>query len=57
MLNFLRTIFRGKENENTSSKYTIDAIQEFVEENITNLIQSSIDDLGKSYEEIFLRNS
>ncbi len=52
MLNFLRTIFRGNENENTSSKYTIDAIQEFVEENITNLIQSSIDDLGKSYEEI-----
>lgn len=51
-MNFLKKLFSNNYDIDIQEKYTIKAIQKFVEENIDNLLQSSIDDIGKSYEEI-----
>lgn len=52
MLSVIKNIFRGNTKIDLREKYSLEAMQDFVEENINTIIKSSIDDLGKSPEEI-----
>ncbi len=52
MLSVLKKIFRGNTDVDVRARYSLEAVQVFVEENINKIIRSSIDDLGKSPEEI-----
>ncbi|HBJ2623091.1 TPA: Flp pilus assembly complex ATPase component TadA [Clostridium botulinum] len=52
MLNILKKMFLTQEIEDPKEKYSLKRIEEFVEENINNLVISSLDELGKSYQEI-----
>ena len=48
----LKSIFTTAQIEDPEIKYSLNSIQNFVEENINNLIVSSLDELGKTYSEI-----
>lgn len=52
MLSFLKEIFSTNEIEDPKDKYSLNSIQNFVENNINGIVISSLDELGKSYEEI-----
>lgn len=52
MFTLLKNLFSNNINEDPKEKYSLAAIQNFVEENINNVISSTIDELGKSYYEI-----
>lgn len=52
MFKFFKALFSTRHAENPSEKYSLQSIQDFVEENINNIIISSLDELGKSYDEV-----
>lgn len=52
MLNFLISLFSTKKIEDPKDKYSLESIQNFVDENINNIVISSLDELGKTYEEV-----
>ena len=52
MFVLLKNLFSNNINEDPKEKYSLAAIQNFVDENINNVISSTIDELGKSYYEI-----
>lgn len=51
-MNFFKKLFSNEEYIDLSEKYSIHSMQNFIEKNINLLIHSSIDDLGKSYDEV-----
>ncbi|UYZ39110.1 ATPase, T2SS/T4P/T4SS family (plasmid) [Clostridium beijerinckii] len=51
MFKFLK-LFSTKQKENLKEKYSLHSIEEFVDENINNVVLSSLDEIGKSYSEI-----
>lgn len=51
-MNFLKQLFIRNVEVDDKTKYQFNQIEDFVEKNIDELIQSSLDDLGKSYEEV-----
>ena len=51
-MNFLKRLFSNDDYIDLSEHYSIKSIQKFVEDNIDLLNNSSIDDLGKSFDEI-----
>lgn len=52
MIKFLIDLFTIKKIEDSKEKYSLESIQDFVEENINNILLSSLDELGKTYEEV-----
>lgn len=52
MFKFLIDFFTVKKIEDPKEKYSLESIQDFVDENINNLVISSLDELGKTYEEV-----
>lgn len=52
MFKILKDIFTTQREEDPKKKYSLESIENFVDENINDLIISSLDELGKTYEEI-----
>lgn len=52
MLSIIKKLFNGIAEVDVKEKYSLEALQIFVEENINTINRTSIDDLGKSPEEV-----
>ena len=52
MFVFLIDLFKIKRIEDPKIKYSLEAIENFVDENINNMLISSLDELGKTHEEV-----